>query len=121
MKKVSGTLSAEHPRLFKPVPFAFFLASPDGTITTEKWAQSPACVHEEKLERNEGYWQFDFHCNADSSARQAKRTSAFRRSAMPAEHSLKQGVQLQKQPNGDSSHSGTEVFLNGVPRKCEVR
>ena len=72
MKKVSGTLSAEHPRLFKPVPFAFFLASPDGTITTEKWAQSPACVHEEKLERNEGYWQFDFHCNADSFARQAK-------------------------------------------------
>ncbi|MCX7400909.1 MAG: hypothetical protein NT138_24785 [Planctomycetales bacterium] len=68
MKKVSGTLSAEHPRLFKPVPFAFFLASPDGTITTEKWAQSPACVHEEKLERNEGYWQFDFHCNADSFA-----------------------------------------------------
>jgi hypothetical protein len=40
---------------------------------------------------------------------------------MPAEHSLKQGVQLQKQPNDDSSHSGTEVFLNGVPRKCEVR
>lgn len=73
------------------------------------------------MERNAEYWQFDFHCNADSSARHAKGTCTFRRSAMPAEYGLKQSGPLQKQPIGDSYHSGPGFFLNGGTRKLEVR
>ena len=73
------------------------------------------------MERNAEYWQFDFHCNADSAARQAKGTWTSRGSAMPAEHRLEEFGEVQKQPIDDGFHSGTGVFLNCVPKKPEVQ